>query len=299
MLTTNARNQHQNEVLTFLQAQLSRQDWEIGLPPHGTGHETYYARGGGQGYFVKLGVQLERYHAMASLGLTPPVITHGAMADGTPLLVQPLLAARNPTRRDFHQYLDQFASALGQMHHSRELLESLPGNHSDSYRGAGLSALAQVRARWETHKFQAPSSVAYIDETLVKLEDRIQGFGEGELAACHHDVCNANWLVSEAGCVYLVDLEAMGPDDPAVDLGPLLWWYYPPDLWPRFLEMAGYAKDKDLHRRMQVRMALHCLHIILPRVGSFDRLRVDWFQDVMEDLRAVMDGKGNPKGYEL
>ncbi len=297
MSPTQARDQHKTEVLQFLQTHLSREAWGISLPPHGTGHETYYARGDGQGYFIKLGVQLSRYRVMASLGLTPPVVAHGTLADGTPLLVQPLMEARNPTRWDFHQYLGQFAGILHGMHGSQDLIQTLPGDSSASYQQAGLAALAQVQARWEQHKSNAPSSVRYIDECLVEIKGQIQGFRGAGLAACHHDVCNANWLVSGEGRVYLVDLEAMALDDPAVDLGALLWWYYPAELWPRFLEAAGYGKDPGLRDRMRVRMALHCLHIVLPRQGSFDRFRPDWFEDVLEDFRAVMDGKGNPKGY--
>ena len=98
-----------------------------------------------------------------------------------------------------------------------------------------------------------------------------QGTG---LVASHNDICNANWLLSPDGALYLIDLEAMSLDDPAVDIGATLWWYYPPGLRGKFLVMAGYINDTSFERRMQVRMAMHCLNIILPREQSFDEFEL-------------------------
>ena len=62
-------------------------------------------------------------------------------------------------------------------------------------------------------------------------------------------------------------------DDPAFDLGAILWWYYPPELRGQFLELAGYSYDHELRFRMQVRMALHCLSITLPRERKFRQVQ--------------------------
>jgi thiamine kinase-like enzyme len=82
----------------------------------------------------------------------------------------------------------------------------------------------------------------------------------------HNDICNANWLLTPQGRLYLIDLELMSLDDPAVDIGATLWWYYPPELRRRFLEVVGYADDESFRIRMRVRMAMHCL--ISPRRGA-------------------------------
>ena len=86
-------------------------------------------------------------------------------------------------------------------------------------------------------------------------------------------------------------------DDPAFDLGALLWWYYPPDRRGRFLEIAGYRYDDEFKLRMQVRMALHCLNITLPRDGSFDRFNPESYNEALVDFRAILDGGENPQGY--
>jgi hypothetical protein len=98
--------------------------------------------------------------------------------------------------------------------------------------------------------------------------------------------------------VYLLDLDSMTLDDPARDLGALLWWYYPPALRPRFLELSGRSGDAELTERMRIRMAMHCLHIALPRAQSYDTFRPVWFAQCLEDFRAVLDGRDNPQGYD-
>jgi hypothetical protein len=89
----------------------------------------------------------------------------------------------------------------------------------------------------------------------------------------------------------------MSRDDPALDMGALLWWYYPPEMRGHFLELAGYSYDDEFKRRMRVRMALHCLNILLPREQSFDDFEPDLFAESLIDFRAVLDGYENPQGY--
>ena len=117
------------------------------------------------------------------------------------------------------------------------------------------------------------------------------------LVCSHNDICNANWLFADDGNIYIVDFESMFMDDPAFDLGALLWWYYPPELRGRFLEIAGYRYDDEFKFRMRVRMALHCLSITLPRDGSFDRFNPERYEEALVDFRAIMDGRENPQGY--
>jgi len=41
---------------------------------------------------------------------------------------------------------------------------------------------------------------------------------------------DAGGLVSLDKKIYLLDYESMFLDDPAFDLGVILWWYYPPEM---------------------------------------------------------------------
>jgi len=291
------RQQHQQEVQVFLQRHFSNRPWELTLPI-GTGNETYFARGKEQNLFVKLGVQAARYQVVASIGLTPPVLAAGALGDGTSVIVQPYIPGKRPARGDYRIHLEQFASTIHRLHHSAEVKQVLPEVPSDSYSAAGLDVLADIQGRWELHRSQVPEVAGFVDESLNSLKQQVMDFQGSGLVASHNDICNANWLLSTDGALYLIDLDSMSLDDPALDIGATLWWYYPPGLRREFLVKAGYSDDPAFEKRMQVRMAMHCLHIILPRAGSFDKFDAASFAEDLIDFRASFAGEENPQGYD-
>jgi thiamine kinase-like enzyme len=291
------RQQHQQEVQAFLQQHFSNQSWELTLP-NGRGNETYFARCNKNSYFIKLGVQTIKYQVVASTGLTPQVLAAGSLRDGTSIIVQPYIAGKRPSRRDFYIHLEQFALVIHRIHHSAEVKQVLPAVSSNLYRVTGLESLARIQQKWESHKSQVPEVSDFIDESLDYLRQQVMGFRGAGLVASHNDICNANWLISTDGRLFLIDLESMSLDDPAVDFGAILWWYYPPRLREKFLAKAGCINDAALEKRMQVRMAMHCLNIILPREQSFDEFDPASFGESLTDFRAVLAGRENPQGYD-
>ncbi|MBE0431569.1 MAG: phosphotransferase [Dehalococcoidia bacterium] len=246
---------------------------------------------------MKVGADIPRYQVMASLDLTPAVIVRGYLADGTSILVQHYVDGRNPSRQDFCHLLDRIASVVNKVHHSPALKSILPPGESDTYRDAALAAARRVQHKWEGCRALVPAVADYLDDALSCLKQDIKEFAGSGLVASHNDICNSNWLIAPDGNVYLVDLEAMSLDDPAHDMGSLLWWYYPPELRPDFLTRAGYEYDEAFRSRMRARMALHCLDILLPRPRSFDRFDPDVFAEELADFRAVCAGRENPQGY--
>jgi len=291
------RQLHRREIKTFLQKQFGCTQWKFALP-HGHGQETYFAYGNEQTYFVKLGVQLPRYIAMATLGITPPVIISGVLTDGTSMVVEPYIEGREPTRKDYRDHLEQIAEIIHTMHHNGLVKQSLPETPSDRYDVIGLETINNIRHRWERCRDRVPKVAPFVDESLAYLAKQVQCFEGAGLVASHNDICNANWLVTPDGQIYLVDLEAMSLEDPALDIGATLWWYYPKELRQKFLGIVGYANDEAFEFRMQIRMAMHCLHIILPREKSFDEFTPSTFAESLTDFRAALAGEENPQGYD-
>lgn len=291
------RQKHQQEVHAFLKNHLSIYVWTFSLP-HGSGMETYIAQANGQRYFVKVGAPVERYLVMADIGLMPPMLCHTQLEDGTSLIIQSFVEGRNPSRLDYRKRLREVAAIVSKMHKQPQVKESLPAATSNLYRDAGFQALARLRKKWECYRAQVPSVAGFVDDSLEEINRQINHFSGESLVASHGDICNANWLFTSDGKIYIVDLESMCMDDPAADMGALLWWYYPPGLRKQFLDIAGYSYDEEFKFRMRVRMAMHCLHILLPRENSFDQFEPEHFGDCLEDFRAVMNGEENPQGYD-
>lgn len=89
------RQQHQQEVHSFLQKHFSMRDWVISLP-HGSGMETYVVQGNERTYFVKVGAPVEKYLATAEIGLTPPVLAAGHLRVAHQSLSNPSLLGESP-----------------------------------------------------------------------------------------------------------------------------------------------------------------------------------------------------------
>jgi thiamine kinase-like enzyme len=291
------RNRHKSEVISFLKKHIENQTWEIGLPPQGTGQETYFVRNSEQSYFVKLGAETERYQVMSKLSLSPQVVAVGHLEDGTSILVQPQVSGKKPMRKDFHQYWRKFAESIRITHQSASLKRILPKRISDRHKDVGEEILEEIEDRWEQYDSRLPAYAEYIGQSIQYLKKQVSLFTESGLVASHNDVCNGNWLVTAEGTIYLLDYESMSLDDPALDLAAILWWYYPPEMRDEFLRVAGYRNDEEFRNRMRIRMAIHNLNIVIPRRDSFDRFVAEAFEAKLEDFRAVMDGRENPQGY--
>jgi thiamine kinase-like enzyme len=291
------RQRHQQEIQAFLQKHFSSQSWEFSLPK-GSGNETYFARDNEHTYFIKLGAHTTKYQAMASIGLTPQLLATGSLEDGTSIIIQPYIAGRKPSRRDYQNHLERFATTISMAHHSPELKQVLPKASSDLYSVVGLESLGRIRERWELYKTQVPKIADFIDESLNYLGQLVKDFQGTGLIASHNDICNANWLISQDSQLYLIDLESMSLDDPAVDIGATLWWYYPPELRQKFLMIAGHSNDLAFENRMQVRMAMHCLSITIPREQSFDKFDPASFDQLLTNFKTILAGGENPQGYE-
>jgi len=290
------RQDHQQDVRSFLQKHFSIHNWIFSLP-RGSGMETYFTESYEQKYFVKVGASIERYLVMAEIGLAPPILAFGQLESGLSIIVQPFLVGRKPSAVDYQDHIEQVAMIARKMHHHPRLKGVMQPTFSNFHKDAGLRALNRLYQSWERYKAQVPYVVEFVDKSLDDLTQQVNLFSTEGLVTSHNDICNANWLFASDGNIYVLDFESMSMDDPALDMGALLWWYYPPELRPRFLDIAGYLYDNEFRFRMQVRMAMHCLSIILPRENSFEKFHPESFSESLRDFKAILDGKENPQGY--
>lgn len=294
--TQESKQRHQQEVLGFLRAHFPSHQWRL-TQPKSSGSESYLAHSQEVIYFVKVGVQIDRYQAAAAIGLTPQIAEVGYLEDRTSIMIQRFVTGRRPSSSDFRLYLEKIARTVNRMHHSPELRSLLPEMPTGLYREVGLMRLYQVQHRWADYEKQVPDAADLVNEGIESISREIQQFSGAGLVAAHNDICNANWLISADEQIYLIDFETMSMDDPASDIGAILWWYYPPELRRKFLEITGCADDQAFQLRMRVRMALHCLNILLPREQSFDQFDPTSFVQGLIDFKAALVGEENPQGY--
>ncbi|HXQ33533.1 MAG TPA: hypothetical protein VN843_05880 [Anaerolineales bacterium] len=118
------RREHQQEVLGFLHNHLSFHDWIFSLP-QGSGMETYFVQGNGQDYFVKVGAPIERYLAMAEIGLMPQILAFGHLEHGLSIMIQPYVKGRKPSRMDFQDHLEKIAMTIQKMHYDSGVKENI------------------------------------------------------------------------------------------------------------------------------------------------------------------------------
>src|SRR5215510_1238288 len=227
------RQDHQGEVRWYLQEHFRIQDWSFSLP-RGSGMETYFAEGGRQNYFVKVGAPVEQYLVMAERGLTPPIIAYGELKSGLSIIIQPFIEGRRPSTKDFYNQLEKVATVVQKMHHHSRAVGLLQAASSNHFREAGLQALDLLRTKWEKYKAQVPGITDFVKSSLEHLAQQVNLFAGEGLVVSHNDLCNANLLFASDGKIYIVDFESMSMDDPAADMGALLWWYYPPELRQQF-----------------------------------------------------------------
>ena len=169
------RQEHLQEVRSYLQKHFSARDWAFSLP-RGTGSETYFVQGNGHKYFVKVGAPLEQYVAMAEIGLTPPVLSAGWLDRGLPILVQPFLPGGMPSRLDFQDRLEKVAALIRTTHHDPRLQRVLQPACSNLHKDAGLQSLHHLLLRWERFKPQVPDVSTFVDRNLAELAYEIEQF---------------------------------------------------------------------------------------------------------------------------
>ena len=169
------RREHQQEAFGFLQKHLAVHDWNFSLPS-GSGMETYFVQGNKRDYFVKVGVPVERYLAMAEIGLTPQVLAFDHLEDGKSILAQPYITGRKPSRIDYWDQLEKVAALIQKMHLHPQLRRILPPTSSDLHRKAGLRALRQLRQNWEPCRAQVPKVAEFVDNSLEYLTKQVNQF---------------------------------------------------------------------------------------------------------------------------
>ncbi|WP_163653413.1 phosphotransferase family protein [Listeria sp. PSOL-1] len=86
---------------------------------------------------------------------------------------------------------------------------------------------------------------------LCYLEEKVSEIIEEVHTVCHGDIHHNNWIISEAGEMFLVDWDEALLADPAIDLAMLLYQYIPKNKWEELLSSSGIILDAAYQQKLK------------------------------------------------
>ncbi len=256
-------------------------------PGSGMTAESYIAISDGLGLFIKFDVEARALQRVAQLGIAPRVLATGNNG-GRPYVVQEFLRGTHPEREWFALHLPQLAQLIETYHSDPVLAALLSKGEELGYAEHIESQLrgfeAQLAALSESpHKVQLSPLVA-------ELRDQARSFEPVDLVPTHADPNYNNFLlVGEK--IYLLDWDAASLSDPMKDVGPLLWWYVPPDKWHEFFTAWGVEmNDQFAHRVYWWAARQSCMVALLFASAGYP----EYAEPFIVDFRAALHGQPNP-----
>jgi aminoglycoside phosphotransferase (APT) family kinase protein len=287
------------ELRRLLRELIGGGDWRLRSMTLGRGdRDKVIAERDGQRYFVKLmwppGAAATR--AAAEVGLAPPVIATGRLVDSRAVVVQQFVTGSSGAEPRVREWMLSHASDLADLFASlarrADLSASLPTRQSESPRER-----AEVRLRDMQVVANEVQSSGWAElDRAEKMLRRMRVLSDAlpdvphPLVPVHGDPQWANWLLTTAGQLYLVDWDHARLDDPVTDPARLAWWLYEPGPQRRhFIERCGLnvVEDTLLWQRAEWSVTAYVGHTALwvARQGRLARASqfLDWCDQLLND----------------
>jgi hypothetical protein len=281
------------QLRDFLRREVDPGSWQLRALGIGGGDESKVIarRADGRLYFVKVGgmTQPAVARVVGQLGLAPPLVAGGTLADGRAVIVQPFVPGATADASWLRGHQDQMADVLRTLVGSSRLRDVLSvvgeGGLRDRARtrhrilegwygdiaGGGWPGVAPARAALDRLKA--------IAETLPP---------DGAVpVAVHADPQPANWRVGDNGRLYLTDWETARLDDPVTDVARVAVWCLPFAERAAFVDACGFSSaDPVLHQVGWWQTTQYFAGIALWVVKRGRAPRGDYFLDLTEQLLA-------------
>lgn len=251
--------------------------WEV-LPAGGATGEAYIAQYEGQNKLFLKRNSSPFLAVLSAEGIVPKLIWTKRMENGDVITAQHWLNGRELKPIDMAN--KAVANLLSKIHHSNELLYML--------QRLGKKQLLPMEL---LNDLKQKLDVALASENSVKssvhfLERELQYIKHDHLGVCHCDVNHNNWLMSDDEELYLIDWDGALIADPALDLGPLLYWYIPKDKWKEWLSYYGTELTADLERRMQWYIVYQTISSVVWYKSRNEGNQYDHWIDYLKQIKA-------------
>jgi len=225
------------------------QDWEI-YPAGGATGEAFFAQNDKEKLFLKRNSS-PFLAVLSAEGIVPKLVWTKRMENGDVITAQQCLSGRVFEPEEMSQ--DRAAKLLKKIHESHPLLTMLMRMGKTSY--GPNQMLLEVESSLDDDLLP----IKMVRESLSFLKRKVSSIHCDEWAVCHGDVNHNNWLLSDQNEVYLIDWDGATIADPALDIGPLLYWYIPRGEWSIWLKQYGSKLTPELELRMKWYVIAHTL----------------------------------------
>ncbi|HEX8599258.1 MAG TPA: phosphotransferase [Chloroflexia bacterium] len=275
------------QVSEILTSHFPGREWVLRKPTSGMTGESYIATSDGLELFIKFDVEAPALQRVAELGVAPRVLAAGRH-EGRLYIVQEYLEGIRPEREWFSRHLPQLASLI-QVYHSDPLLTALLS------KGKQIKHAEHIESElkgFETQLAGLSDSLhrAELSPLMFELRDQARSFEPTNLVPTHADPNFYNFLVAGER-IYLLDWDAVSLSDPMRDVGPLLWWYVPPDKWHEFFAALNVQmSDQTAHKVYWWAARQSCMVALLFAGSAYPEYALPF----IEDFRAALHGQANP-----
>ncbi|MEI5908819.1 phosphotransferase family protein [Bacillus spongiae] len=216
-------------------------EWEI-IPAGGATGEAFFAQREEQKLFLKRNSS-PFLAVLSAEGIVPKLIWTKRLENGDVITAQQWLNGRELAAKEMKQ--DRVAKLLNKIHSTKPLLGMLQRLQVEPFRPEQM--LTQVETSLDLDLVSTPS----VQRAIEFLQKDIHNIHNEEFVVCHGDVNHNNWLLSDRNQLYLIDWDGAMIADPAVDLGPLLYWYIDEKDWENWLHQYGLNLTDSLRLRMK------------------------------------------------
>lgn len=228
---------------------LLEHDWEI-IPAGGATGKAFFASKNNEKLFLKRNSS-PFLAVLSAEGIVPKLIWTKRMENGDVITAQECLNGREFKPGEMTQ--DGVAELLKKIHESSPLLSMLGRIGKAPYKPEMM--LEEVTSMLDEELVSHHS----VHQALEFLDNELLNVTCETFTVCHGDVNHNNWLLSENGEIYLIDWDGAAIADPAMDIGPLLYWYIPRDAWDHWLAIYGLEFSDDLQMRLKWYVIAHTL----------------------------------------
>lgn len=215
--------------------------WDV-YPAGGATGEAFIAVNDQQKLFLKRNSS-PFLAVLSAEGIVPKLMWTRRLENGDVITAQHWLNGRELKQAEMDK--EPVAKLLRKIHQSQPLLSMLKRLGKSPLRPEGI--LTEIETNIEQDILNIPKvsqAFSFLRENLLLIESN-------ETAVCHCDINHNNWLLTDAGKLYLIDWDGAMIADPAIDLGSLLYTYVPRENWSDWLERYGLSLDAGLEMRMK------------------------------------------------